>query len=321
MSTSTTAPETLAGLKTLESQLADEAAAKALALHHVRGLIAALEAPADGPEPETEAGRTPRSMSVCAAGGSHVHVHVSGGPRPRSPSPDAHPRETSEERWLRKALEKKRAESKLQFVKHEEDVRHAKATKIITELRYGRGRSGGRSYGEDREPRRSRSRSRSRSRGRRRRRSRSRREDFDRIPSESDADYEAACRDEVRYIRYDRNIRLHQRYLGKLQGYINNRKDTYGDCSEGAALLRREERLRERRDRRCAPVPEAVESESEEEQQEGRRKRRRAPAREAAESESEEEEEEAPQARRSPRLRGEPALEPEPQLSSSAKRG
>ena len=39
MSASTTAPETLAGLKTLESQLADEAAAKALALHHVRGLF------------------------------------------------------------------------------------------------------------------------------------------------------------------------------------------------------------------------------------------------------------------------------------------
>ena len=320
MSASTTAPETLAGLKTLESQLADEAAAKALALHHVRGLIAALEAPADGPEPETEAGRTPRSMSVCAAGGSHVHVHVSGGPRPRSPSPDAHPRETSEERWLRKALEKKRAESKLEFVKHEEDVRHAKATKIITELRYGRGRSGGRYYGEDREPRRSRSRSRSRSRGRRRRRSRSRSEEFGRIPGESDADYEAFCWDHVRNIRNDRNIREHQEFLGKAQGHFIRRKETYGDCSEGAALLRREERLRERRDRRCAPVPEAVESESEEQEQEGRRKRRRAPAREAAESESEEEEE-APPARRSPRLRGEPAPKPAPQLSSSAKRG
>jgi hypothetical protein len=268
MSTSTTAPESLAGLKTLESQLADEAAAKALALHHVRGLIAALEAQADGPEPETEAGRTPRSMSVCAAGGSHVHV------------------------------------------------------------------SGGRYYGEDREERlrerrrsrsRSRSRSQSRSRGRRRRRSRSRSRyvNSDRIRGETDRSYWGFVNDEILDERAYRRVVKWLERVGRVQGHIILCKDTYGDCSEAAALLRegREERFCERRDRRCAPVPEAVESESEEEQQEGRRKRRRAPAREAAESESEEEEEEAPQARRSPRLRGEPALEPEPQLSSSAKRG
>ena len=265
MSTSTTAPETLAGLKTLESQLADEAAAKALALHHVRGLIAALEAPADGPEPETEA---------------------------------------------------------------EDDVRHAKATKIITELRYGRGRSSGRYYGEDRERRRSRSRSRSRSRGRRRRsrsrsRSRSRYVNWDRIRGETDRSYWGFVNDEILDERAYRRVVKWLGRVGRIQGHIILRKDTYGDCSEAAALLRsegREERLRERRERRCAQVPEAVESESEEQEQEGRRKRRRAPAREAAESE-EEEEEAPPAARRSPRLRGEPAPKPAPQLSSSAKRG
>ena len=184
---------------------------------------------------------------------------------------------------------------------------------------------------EGRLPTRSPSRSRSRSRGRRRRhsrsrsRSRSRYVNWDRIRGETDRSYWGFVNDEILDERAYRRVVKWLGRVGRVQGHIILRKDTYGDCSEAAALLRsegREERLRERRDRHCAPVPEAVESESEEQEQEDRRKRRRAPAREAAESESEEEEEEeAPQARRSPRLRGEPALEPEPQLSSSAKRG
>jgi len=265
MSTSTTAPESLAGLKTLESQLADEAAAKALALHHVRGLIAALEAQADGPEPETEAGRTPRSMSVCAAGGSHVHV------------------------------------------------------------------SGGRYYGEDREERlrerrrsrsRSRSRSQSRSRGRRRRRSRSRSRyvNSDRIRGETDRSYWGFVNDEILDERAYRRVVKWLERVGRVQGHIILCKDTYGDCSEAAALLRegREERFCERRDRRCAPVLQLEDSQA---RRPLRLRDAPAPEPEAEAVESESEEEEAPQARRSPRLRGEPALEPEPQLSSSAKRG
>ena len=99
------------------------------------------------------------------------------------------------------------------------------------------GRSGSRSRLRSHDRSRSRSRDRSPGRGSRRHgRSRSRCVELDRIPGESDADYEADCWDHVQSIRFDREARAHQEFRRKLQGSTNKRKACYGDSSDDESL-------------------------------------------------------------------------------------
>jgi len=148
MSATTTAA-TLADLKARKAQLMDEvrhhateAGAKAQQLQSVLDDIAALEAPANGPEPER------RSTSVGVAGSSQGITitnitnitHVYNRSQSHSRSPDAPPRESSYDRWVRKQFAKEDAKQELFAVQHRGRRQREMARDELEDRGYGRGR-------------------------------------------------------------------------------------------------------------------------------------------------------------------------------------